>query len=45
MLTLGVATVAVILTITWGGSTYDWASAQIFGPRAITPSATLIQKA
>ena len=35
MLTLGVATVAVILTITWGGSTYDWASAQIFGLIAI----------
>ncbi|WP_144790649.1 MDR family MFS transporter [Kocuria palustris] len=31
MLTLAVATVAVILTITWGGSTYDWASAQILG--------------
>ena len=42
MLTLGVATVAVILTITWGGSTYDWASAQIFGLIAIAVVFTAI---
>lgn len=42
MLTLAVATVAVILTITWGGSTYEWASAQIFGLIAIAVVFTAI---
>lgn len=31
MLTLAVATVALILTMTWGGTSYDWASPTIIG--------------